>query len=222
MKSFFKFAVVVMIAIISLLPGKPANAKLASPPPQLTSVFMDFSVFEAAFKNDKWSDAQSAVGKISDKFNLMLPQLKREIKGDPEKVFQGIMDGLNQSVQKQDKEKTGKLFIDLHTFTLSVINNYEYKIPPVFIIINKYIAEAEEALENKKYDRVLSEVEEITSLFSFAENHFDNLDSRQAQVNNIKLKLRDIKSAARNKKSDSVKSGIKSLKKMLSELLRLK
>jgi hypothetical protein len=222
MKPYFKFAVMIIVTIISLLPACLSHAKLSSPPSQLTGVFVDFSVFEAAFKNDKWDDAQGAAGRISDKFNQMLPQLKREIKGDPEKTFRAIMSGLSQSVYKHDKEKTEKYFIDLHTFTLSLIRNYEYKISPVFIIINKYIAEAEEALEIKRYDRVLSEVDEIASLLSFAEDHFDCRDTRRTQFDEIELRLREIKSAAQNKKSDSVKTGIKSLKKMLSELPRVK
>jgi hypothetical protein len=79
-----------------------SHAKLASPPPQLTSIFMDFAEFKAAFKNGNWDDAQKATGKISEKFNQMLPQLKREIKGDPEKTFQGIMDSLNHFVNKTE------------------------------------------------------------------------------------------------------------------------
>ncbi|MFZ4859999.1 MAG: hypothetical protein ACOYL3_26850 [Desulfuromonadaceae bacterium] len=221
MNRHVRSALVMIVTIIALLTASLSHARLPSPPPQLTGIFMDFSLFEAAFKNDRWDEAQAATGRINDKFIQMLPQLKREIKGNPEKTFQTIKDSLNRSVLKHDKEKTQKLFIDLHTFTLSLIRNYEYKIPPVFIIINKYIAEAEEALENKRYDRVMSEVEEITSLFSFAENHFDNREIRRMQIDDIRLKLQEIKSSAQNKKSDSVKSGIISFKRMLSELLRL-
>ncbi|MDD2853026.1 MAG: hypothetical protein PHY09_14165 [Desulfuromonadaceae bacterium] len=220
MQHYFKSAVMVVVTLFMIFPATMSHAKLASPPIQLTSIFMDFAEFEAAFKNGNWNDAKENTGKISDKFNQMLPQLKREIKGDQEKIFQGIMGKLNHSVTIQDKEKTQKLFIELHKFVLTLISNYAYKTPPIFIVINKYIGETEEALENKRYDRVLSEVEEISFLFSFAESHFDNRDTRRKQIGEIISKLREIKVAAQNKNNESVKTGIISLKKMLSALVR--
>jgi len=221
MRHYFTAAVAVVVTLFTIFPASMSHAKLASPPPQLTSIFMDFAEFEAAFKNGKWDDAQEATGKISDKFNQMLPQLKREIKGDSEKTFQGIMDSLNHSVNKRDKDKTQTLFIELHKFVLTLISNYAYKTPPIFIIINKYIAEAEEALEKKRYDRVLSEVEEITFLFYFAESHLENRDTRRKQIGEIISKLNEIRGAAQNKKSEAAKRGLISLKKMLSALVRL-
>jgi hypothetical protein len=99
---------------------------------------------------------------------------------------------------------------------LTLISNYAYKTPPIFIIINKYIAEAEEALEKKRYDRVLTEVEEVTFLFYFAESHLENRDTRRKQIGEIISKLNEIRSAAQNKKNKPVKTGLKSLKKMVS------
>jgi hypothetical protein len=220
MKIFLKMASVAVFALCTLFYTSQSHAKLPSPPAQLTGIFMDFAEFEAAFKNDKWEDARRATAKISEKFNQMLPQLKNEIKSDPEKTFQGIISNISQSVKSQDKDKTEKLFIELHKFVLSLISNYNYKTPPIFIIINKYIAEAEEALEKKRYDRVISEVEEITFLFTFAENHLESRDTRRKQIEEIRVKLREINSAATYKKSDAVKSGIKTLKKMLSDFIK--
>lgn len=221
MKILVKFAVAAVFMAVSLGMAVQSHAKLSSPPAQLTGIFMDFAEFEAAFKSDKWSEAQEAIGKISAKFNQMLPQLKKDIKGDPEKTFQGIIGSLNQSVKKQDNEKAQRHFIELHRFVLSLISNYNYRTPPIFIIINKYIGEAEEALEKKKYDRVISEVEEISFLFSFAESHLENRDTRRKQIEEIKSKLQEIKGAAQYKKSDQARVGIKSLKKMLSDLIRI-
>ncbi len=221
MNHFVKYAVAAVFMTFALFTAAQSHAKLSSPPPQLTGIFMDFAEFEAAFKSGNWKEAQEATGKIRGKFNQMLPQLKKDIKGNPEKTFLGIMAGLNQSVKNQDKGTTQKLFIDMHKYVLTLISNYDYKTPPIFIIINKYIKEAEEALEQKKYDRVLSEVEEITFLFSFAESHLESRDTRRKQIDDIKAQLLEIKSAAQFKKGEPVKNGFKTLKKMLSELIRI-
>lgn len=221
MKSNFKAVVVFCTALFIVFTSLPSHARLPSPPPQLTSVFMDVAEFETAFKSDKWDKALASTGKINTKFNQMLPQLKKEIKGNTESFFREIMGRLEQSVKKKDQDKTEKNFIELHKYILTLISNYEYKTPPIFIIINKYIGEAEEALEQKRYGRVLSEVEEISFLFSFAESHLENRDTRRKHIESIKLKLQEIKAAAQYKKSEAAKTGIKSLKKMMSDLIKL-
>jgi hypothetical protein len=221
MKSNFNVAIVLCSVFFIAITALPSHAKLSSPPSQLTSVFADIAEFETAFKSEKWEEALGSTGKINTKFNQMIPQLKKEIKGNTENFFREIMGKLEQSVKKRDQEKTEKNFIELHKYILTLIGNYEYKIPPIFIIINKYIGEAEEALEQKHYSRVLSEIEEISFLFSFAENHLDDRDTRLKQIAAIKTKLQEIKAAAQFKKNEAAKIGIKSLKKMMSDLIKL-
>lgn len=206
------------IALLTMFFANVAAARVNFPPPQLTSIFMDISEFETAFKSDKWQEARGAANKITSQFNQMLPQLKKDIKSDSEKAFITITTKLNMAVEKRETAETEKYFVELHTFLLSLISNYEYKVPPVFSLINRYIGEAEEALVRRRYKRVLSELDEIASLFSFAESHLADRDVKRKNIEEIYAKLRSAMAAARSKKSDVVKSEIGSVKKLLPAL----
>lgn len=219
MKSNFNLAVLLLIALVSGFSIVPAHALLASPPPGLTAIFDDMTVFETAFKAGKWDKAKRAAGMIDKTVNQMMPQLKRDLNGDTEKIYKGIIYNIKQSTEKRNNAKVQFHFIELHYFIFSLISKYEYTSPPVFTIINKYIIETEEALESKKYTRVISELDEITDMVSFVQNHLVRNDAMRGYVDEIKAKLKETRVAAQSKHYEEVRDGISSLKIKVEYLL---
>lgn len=215
----FKSVIALFVALLIGFAPVSSHARLASPPPQLTIIFDDMSAFEAAFKSGNWDKARSAAGRIDKTFNQMLPQLKRDLNDNTEKTYSEIINKIKLSTDNKTADITQIHFIELHYFIFSIISKYEYKTPPVLTIINKYIAETEEAIKVGNYTRVVSEMDEIISMFSFVENHMLRTDSMRRDAGDIKGKLKEIRLAGLNKQNDAVKNGISSLKTMLAALL---
>ena len=105
---------VLLVTLVVIFIAIPSYAKLASPPPQLTAIFKDLAEFESAFKADKWDDALKATGKIDSTFKQMLPQLKKDIKGNIELNYSSTFSGLKQSVTSQNHDATQKYFLEFH------------------------------------------------------------------------------------------------------------
>jgi len=219
MKLNCKFISMLLLALFVFISPPHSHAKLASPPQELTLIFEDFSAFEISFKSSDWEKAQKSFDKIDATFKKMLPQLEKEIGGNIVEAYYDISSHLEKSVKQRDLDATSTFYIQLHKCIFTLINRYEYKTPPVIIIIDKYIDEAQEALEEKRYSRVASEMEEILYLFYFVEQYLDNKDAKRQELRAIKAKIEEIMMAAQNKKGKPAKIGIKSLKKMLSDLV---
>ncbi|GAM08673.1 hypothetical protein OR1_00945 [Geobacter sp. OR-1] len=220
MKISLKCAGLLIVALFIFFLPALSHARIASPPPELTSIFNDFAELETAFKSGNWDGALSATGKIDMTFNRMLPQLKKDLKTNPEKTYNEISNNIKKSLNEKSSVATQRNFIELHRFIFTLSSNYEYKTRPIFIVIGKYIAEAEEANNIKNYHRVVSELDEIITIFGFVENYLDNKAAKRQKVEGIKTILNEIRVAGINKKSDTIKTGLKSLKKMLTSLIQ--
>lgn len=231
LKNIFRLSVILLISICCLLFADLSQAKPV-PPPQLMALFRDFSAFEAQFKASQWSAALKSVDNISLAFSKLAPLLKKNINADIEGGFASIMAKLRKSVVNKDEESSNTFYIEIQKFIFTLMDNYSYKTSPVVIVIKKYIAEAEEALAQNDFKRVVSEIDEIDGFMHFIELFLSDKHSTvhkssngaapiKKDVEGLQSNIREIRAAAQAKQKQAVKNELRALKNRLDPLSRV-
>ena len=150
-----------------------------------------------------------------------MPQLKKTFKVDILTTFNQRLSNLRGAIQEKNMEATEDNYIALQELLLTIMNNYEYKVPPVFVIINKYLQEAETALKKKDFKRVVSEMHEIGDFFYGSNYLLREKGVSHKDIEEFNATIREVWAAGREKDAKAVKNGITKLKKMSSGFFRL-
>ncbi len=191
------------------------------PPPQLNLILENFSELEGKFKSGRWNEALSLTKKISSAFDEILPELQRYIKADISNAFIPMMADLRRSIKEKDMESTELNYIKIQELFFAIMDNFQYKVPPVLSRIDKYISEAEVALNKKDFRRVVSEMDEVGDFFYKAEPLLKRKGADHKDVDEFKSIVREVRAAGETKKTKSARAGIKTLKKLLARFLKL-
>ncbi len=220
MKKFPGTAFIILIVLQIFFPAGLLHAKQA-PPEKLIKIFEHLSKLEEKFKSEEWDGAIKETDTVSSTFKEVLPQLKKTFKVDILTTFNQRLRNLRQTIQRKNVEATQDNYIALQELLLTIMNNYEYKVPPVFVIINKYLQEAETALKKKDFKRVVSEMDEIGDFFYGANYLLKEKGVRHKDIEEFSATIRAVWAAGRAKDAKTVQHGITKLKKMSSGFLKL-
>ena len=212
-------SVVMLFTVLTLIASSATvHSQTGTMPSQLANIFPDISVFENAFKSGDWKKAKSAADSIDKKFRKLIPKIKQDLYGFTEKEYDAIMSHMRDGVVNKNSYTVQSKFIELHEYLLKIISKYDYKIHPLIEIVNKYVKEAEEANNKGNYGRIVSEMDEIMSLFKLVENNLLRTDAMRDDGKKIKATIGEIRSAGLQREKQAVKEGISSLKAMMSLL----
>ena len=212
---FLILIVLEMFCAAKLLYAAPA------PPEKLIGMFERFSLLEEKFKSGKWDEAIKSTSSIASEFKEMLPQLKKTLRGDIATTFDSTLIKLKQALEKKDLEATEACYIDIQNFLFVIMGNYEYKVPPILFIINKYILEAEYALKKRNFKRVESEMEEIGNFMYRGGSILKEKGVKHADIEEFRETIRKIRAAGEVEDVRAAQNGINTLKEMSSMFLRL-
>ncbi len=218
MKKFPHAGFTILLVLQIFFPAGLLYAKPA-PPEKLIKIFEYVSRLEEDFKSGEWDEANKVTNTISSAFKEVLPQLKKTFKVDILKTFNERLSNLRQAIQKKNMEAAEDNYIALQELILTIMNNYEYKVPPVFVIINKYLQEAETALKKKDFKRVVSEMHEIGDFFYGSNYLLREKGVRHKDIEEFSATIREVWAAGRAKDATTVQNGITKLKKMSSTFL---
>jgi hypothetical protein len=154
------FQIFILYLIFFVLIAGNLYAQRMQPPPVLIEIIEEFSKMESKFENKKWHEASDTLAAIKEK----IEQLKM---ADANQLdFNKVIDRLKLAFEKKDIKTTENNYIQLQQMLFLYSDNFDYKIPPIISIMNKYINdEAAEALEKNDYDEVYSEMREVGSFF---------------------------------------------------------
>lgn len=211
----FLLALVVITFSTDLAFAKPA------PPKKLEGMFAEFSELEGKFKSGKWNEAKAALDEVAESFGKMAPELKKNVKGNIVNDFDFILGNLKKSITEKNLERTEKNYIALQKLFFEIMDAYEYKVPPIIKIIDKYINEAAEALEKNDFTRVLSEMDEVDIFHEKAINLLEKKGISQKDHNDFHAAVKEVISAGKAKDAAKAEAGIKKLKKHSAKFLSL-
>lgn len=220
MKKQYKAGLVILFALSIIFSADLLYAKPV-PPPQLKAIFEKFTDLDDMFKAGQWDKALKSTDNISASFNRMLPQLKENIHGDISTAFNSMIANLKQSLRKKDEEDSEEQYIVMQEFFFAIMAHYEYKAPPIMSIIDKFISEAAGALKKNDFNKVVSEMDEVSSFFYREESLLSEHGANTKDIDEFKATAREIRSDVKAKKIKAANNGIKKLKELSVKFLQL-
>lgn len=184
-----------------------------SPPPELTSAIDKLPDLEECYEKDNWSGALAIFREIEEL--LLIPGLE----GCSDDVTASLK-ALHESLTLQDKEKTEEEYINIQKCLFTYADSFAYMIPPVLIIIMKYLTvEATEALEKRDYDHLISELNEINELFEMASGILEEKGMHEESRRLFLGKLENTIKICNGKNHDQIELVFHDLKEAYNELL---
>jgi len=216
-----KLGAILTVLSVLMFSAGPMQARGAAPPPQLMDIFQDFSSLEAKFKNNRWEEAVESTNEIASTFRKILPDLKKTVKVDIEKDFFSRLSNLKQSLKKRDVQQTEIKYIELHKMIFALLDNYEFKVPPIISVIDTYIGEAGEAVERDDFKRVVSEMNEVEDFFYQAALDLNERHAQLVDTEEFKSIVRDVREAGRNRDKKRAEAGIDKLRKLSAKFIKL-
>ena len=200
--------------LVFLSVGAGSTAALAKPlpPSNLTDIFGEFSELEEKFESGNWDEALEELKEVREEFKKIAPQLNEagsitEVAGKMSLVF----DTLEKALTQKNEEKTETLYIALQKMFFKLLDGFDYKVPPALQIVDKYVDEAKEALEEGKIDKVLSEVNEIDEFFEDLEERLRAQNVSEDKLNEFKKGIIDVKRSGKSGDKDGVAAGLRKL-----------
>ena len=132
-----------------------------------------------------------------------------------------MMADLRRSIKEKDMESAESHYIKIQELFLAIMDNFQYKVPPILSIIDKYITEAEDALKKNNFRRVVSEMDEVGDFFYKAELLLKGKGVHHKDINKFKTVVREVRAAGETGKAKSALAGIKTLKKLSARYMKL-
>ncbi len=199
----------------NLVPKKP------TPPPHLAAIFDIFFKVEDDFEAGNWKAAIKATDEVDSTFRKILPQLNRQVLNSLLEDFSATMSKLRHSLKSKDLKGAEEQFIKIENLFLTIMDNYEYKISPAMLLIDKYISVTEQALRKKKFGWVAEEMTEIGDFIYREESRLRNKGVPYEDIEKFKRAVREVRAAGEAKSSKKAKAGIRTLKTLSARFLQL-
>lgn len=216
-----KFITIIAVLSALMFSAGSMQARGAVPPPRLMDIFQNLSSVEAKFKTGRWHDAIEATTGVLTTYKEILPELKKTVKVDIEADFTSRLMGLRQSLEKKDLRQAERNYIDLHKMIFALLDNYEFKVPPIMMIIDKYIDEAREAAEKRDFKRVVSEMNEVEDFFYQAGQDLSGQHASLVDIEEFKSTVREVREAGKTGSKPKVLSGVAKLKMLSARFIKL-
>ncbi len=210
-------SILALLVACCIVPATLSHAK-PLPPPQLDTIFDHFSELEEHFKSCRWNKALKSSDSMCAAFEEMAPQIRETIRGDVAAAFASMMTDLRKAILRKDMESTEACFIAIQKLLFIITDYYQYKVPPVLSIIDKYIGEAEEALKRNDFKRVESEMVEVDEFFYRAKPLLRRKGACYADIEEFETVVREVR-VAENR--SAAEKGIETLKKLSARFLEL-
>ena len=211
---------VIITLVLIVLGAHCAHAKTA-PPRELQGIVRELSVLETDVSNKKWKEALADAEDIDGKFRKLLPGIKKNVPGDVATPFGSMMTNLKKSIQSKNADNCLSYQIGVQKLFLSVMEAYDYMIPPSLILTKLNLDEANEAAVKKEYANVAREMTEILSLYTKT-----SIDLRGRGVNNkdlaaFRTALINVYKSAKAKNANKTNSGLKKLDSIFKNYMKL-
>jgi hypothetical protein len=158
-----KAAILILLIIPAFLIVPAVGSAAAKPRPVkgLMEMFDTFNGLEEEFREENWEEAEEIATKIESDYKTLVNDLKGTVDGKLVHKFGFLIGSFKKQLEKKDAELLEKPYMNLQELFVDIMSYFDYPHPPVFVIINLYLNEAEEYLEKGMFKHVAEEMEEI-------------------------------------------------------------
>jgi hypothetical protein len=175
--------ITVALAGILMIPGSAMAKELSGNEAAVMEMFENFNELETHFRNSKWEEAEKVVTKVESDYLGLVGKLKGTVDGKTLQKFSFLMSGFKKTMSRKHAEDMEKPYMKIQNLFVDMMEQLDYPSPPVLIIIDLFIEETEEFLEEGDLHQVAEEMEEIEF---FEDRAIDEAREHKMDVKNLK------------------------------------
>jgi len=166
----FRPAVLMIAAILLLILALPiaASAKPA-PPANLMKIFALFIEGEEYVEESRWDKLQSWLEDINNQHRQVQPELLKALSADERSeldLLEAAMADMRAAIDSKQHDSSHDCFLQMHKAFIALLDDFEYKMPPLMFLVANDIKEVIEAVEEKEMDEVTDELHEVELFYS--------------------------------------------------------
>jgi hypothetical protein len=101
------------------------------------------------------------------------------------------------------------------------MENYEYTVSPIMLLVDRNITEAERAIKRNDFKRVVSEMDEVSEYFFRVESLLKEKGAKREDIDEFKTTVREVREAGKAKNAKVSWTGLKKLDRLSGKFLQL-
>ncbi len=202
--------VLVIIGLLLLFVA-PAVANKPEPPARLALIFTEVVNIEDAVDEEDWSSAQKTSTEVEKLLAKSAASIRSAAGDQTYQNLEGTIVELHEAIQKQDKAAVLERLLKMQKEIFNTMEFYNYVVHPAFIVIQEYVAEAIEAADSKKFDRVIHEMKEIANILSTSAKVMAAKGVGKGMQRDFREQLVIVTAASGQKKLETVKEALRQM-----------
>jgi len=209
MKYLVKLLSIVLCAALVII--SVSYAKTA-PPANLDEVFELFAEFEESFEDENYAEANEIFEELSKSIVEITDSVEDPNKAD----FALILKGLEEGLKQKNEMKIEPRYFRLQKAFFNILDNFEFETHPIISIIEKYIVEdSMNALKEKDYSDIVSEMKEVGSFINTAQDYLTEHGVVKDEIMSFRNQIVETVTAARNEDEKKTEESLLTLKKQI-------
>ncbi|MBI5143228.1 MAG: hypothetical protein HZA20_13720 [Nitrospirae bacterium] len=191
--------------------SEPAAAK-PQPPKELLEIFRSIQQIETGYESGAWEKALSLTNRIESQISAASARIGKDVNASVINDFKVVLVNLRGAIIQKNLNRSTNGLIMLQRLLFDIMMAYDYKKPPIFTVIEKYIDEAAESAEKSDFTNVVNEMKEIDALFRQAGQLLQERNIKPAELDGISSLVQEIIEAGSAGNREGTESLLKKLK----------
>jgi len=152
---------IILVLAVLIAPPYASAVELTGNEAVVLEMFESFYELESEFRSGKWDEAAMEFNDVEATYIKIIRKLRGQVGS---KLFQATSSTLKEvktGIGKKDAEAVEGPYMKVQGYFIDIMEQLDYPSPPVLIIIDNYIEEAQEFLEKGDLNQVAEEMEEV-------------------------------------------------------------
>ena len=211
-------AIIIFMLAVLIAPSCVSAAELSGNEAVVMEMFESFNELEAEFRSGKWDEAKKEFKEVEATYKKVLRKLRGQVGS---KLFQATSSALKDveaGMGKKDSEALEEPYMKVQGHFIDIMEQLDYPSPPVLIIIDMYIDEAQEFLEKGDLNQVAEEMEEVEHFKYRALSEATSAGMDAKKLENMFELAEDVnKMAVKGKRKSSIDKKLKKMESIIGQ-----
>jgi len=159
-----KILAVLVFGCLLLLAPRHVLAKPA-PPADLMKIFILFIHGEEYVEENGWDETSKWINDLDRRYRAIKPQIDKGISTQDIAKFENLLADFEAAVKLRNHDRTHEAFFVLNRSFIELLDDFDYRIPPLMHLVQNDLKEALLALKKREVDEIEDELREVEEYF---------------------------------------------------------
>jgi len=206
------------VVLFALATPKAAIAKPV-PPPNLMKIFALFIEGEEYVEDSDWKKLQDWLDEINKQHLQIHPLLLKALPADEREELDKLetaMAALRTDLQKREHDTVHSRFLEMHEAFVELLDDFDYKMPPLMFLVANDINEIKEAVEDNEMQEAADELREVEIFYAQVVPTLRERKLPESMITDFQTQLIRCKTAVEQNKTNQLQTEVGALQQLFS------